>query len=98
MNNKLWNLVSENDKMLYELASYYESKGFTIPIVHDKVMNRFSEFKTRIRLGSMTLEQLEIDVLKKFGVTEGAEKISAPFEALPDDIKEMIDKLSVGVE
>ena len=97
---RLWSVVKENDKRLFDLASYYESKGFTVSSkdLTEKIMGRFAEFKARILRGSLTLEQLETDVLKKFGVTEGSQYISAPVETLPKDIKKMIDELSGEVE
>jgi hypothetical protein len=96
--NDLWNLVQYNDRKIYDLATYCETKGFANKSDPDKVMVRFSEFKKRILMGSLTLAQLETDVLKKYGVTEGSQYVSAPVEALPSDIKKLIEELSVGVE
>ena len=97
---RLWSVVQANDNKLFDLASYYETKGFTISPkdIHEKIMGRFADYKSMVLRGEINLEQLENDVLQKFGVTEGSQYISAPVETLPKDIKKMIEELSSEVE
>ena len=96
--NELLNLVQLNDRKIYDLAIYYETRGLSVKAIPEKVQERFAEFKKRILIGSLTLAKIEMDVFKKYGVTEGAKYVSAPAEALPEDIQKMIRDLSEEVE
>ena len=60
----------KNDERIFYLAMYFKTCGMTKKAEHEKVMDCFSEFKTRIMRGCFTLDQLQNDVFDKFGLVK----------------------------
>lgn len=63
-------IASQNDQRIFQMATYYETKGLlhTAPI--EKVWSRFSEFKMLIKRGSYTIDQLESQTYLRFGIVQ----------------------------
>ena len=61
--------IVSNDNRVYDLASYYMSQGLTKYVKDmDTVQAKFMEFKRLILKGEFTFEELEADVIGKFGI------------------------------
>ena len=60
-----------NDERLMKVAEYEATHGYTKPKVTPELLQeRFSEFKTRVLGGGLTLKALEDDVYSRWGVQE----------------------------
>jgi len=56
------------DEFILKMAVYWETKGRRAQTDQDKIMARFSEFKTRIMRGDTTLQELEERVYTTYGL------------------------------
>jgi hypothetical protein len=62
------NNIVLRDEAIYNLASYYITKGYTKKAKNmEEIIKRFAEFKMLINRGSFTLSQLQADIYIKYG-------------------------------
>ena len=70
-NDPVTNVVM-NDRRLTKLAEYDATEGYMkINITPDDLQSRFVKFKQLVKRGTFTLKELEDDVYKRWGITEG---------------------------
>jgi len=61
----------QNDQRLQSCAAYEVSHGLMLPITDpDKLMKTFAQFKMLVRRGSMTVEEIENMMAKKWGAVK----------------------------
>jgi len=88
-----------NDTRLMKIAEYEASKGYMMPLNSvggDKLQEKFTEFKMRVRSGSLTIKQLEDDVYTRWGIQEKS-RVDALRNNEPTVITGFnIDKLNVA--
>ena len=71
--------VARNDALLLELAMYKATKGQTIMLADMQlVQDVFTELKARVMISGIPIEQLERDVLVKYGVAQTCPKQVEP--------------------
>jgi hypothetical protein len=60
-----------NDQRLVKMAEYDVTRGYTkSQVLPESLQSKFAEFKTLIKRGSFTLEELESDVFSRWGIQE----------------------------
>ena len=76
MNKELWNTVKANDKRIFDLATYYGTKGYTVKNDPEEILNRFAEFKfRRFRLSGVSKPQIYVESSDHFIVVLSIETV-----------------------